>query len=84
MTLLLVTILSFLVRLVPLVLFVGMFVNFADPSGRWAVTRALNTINQPYLQLVRGVLPRVGALDISPILIWVLSIIVDRLLWRLV
>jgi uncharacterized protein YggT (Ycf19 family) len=84
MDLLLVNILSFLVGNLPLVLFVGWIVGMADPGGRWAVTRALNTISMPFFNLVGGVIPRIGALDISPILIVVLSMIVNRLLWQLV
>ncbi len=84
MDLFLVGILSFLVRNLPLVLFVSWIVSMADPGGRWAITRVLNTISLPFFSLVSGVIPRIGALDISPILIVVLSIIVNRLLWQLV
>lgn len=84
MDLLLVNILSFLVGNLPLVLFVGWIVGMADPGGRWAITRALNAISMPFFNLVGGVIPRIGALDISPILIVVLSMIVNRLLWQLV
>lgn len=84
MDLLLVNILSFLVGNLPLVLFVGWIVGMADPGGRRAITRALNTISMPFFNLVGGVIPRIGALDISPILIVVLSMIVNRLLRQLV
>lgn len=84
MGLLLIEILSFLVRNLPLVLMIAWIVGMADPDGRWAVTRVLQTISAPYFRLVSGVIPRIGALDISPILIVILSIIVNALLWRLV
>ena len=77
---LLYVILDRLVWLLPTVLFIGWIVGMADPSGRWAVTRVLNSVSAPFFNLVSGTLPRIGALDISPILIWLLSIIVGQLL----
>ena len=76
------TILSTLVWLLPFLLMVGWIVGMADPSGRWAVTRILSAIAAPYLRLVSGMLPRIGALDISPLLIWLMSILVGFLLRR--
>ena len=76
------TILNTLVWLLPLLLMVGWIVGMADPSGRWPVTRILATIAAPYLRLVSGMLPRIGALDISPLLIWLLSWLVRILLQR--
>lgn len=77
---LLFVILDRLVWLLPTVLFIGWIVGMADPGGRWAVTRVLNNIGAPFFNLVSGTLPRIGALDISPILIWLLSFIVGQLL----
>lgn len=77
---LLFSIMGFLVWILPTVLMVGWIVGMADPGGSWAVTRALNAISLPYLRRVSGMLPRVGQLDISPLLIWLLSFIVSRLL----
>ncbi len=76
------TILSTLVWLLPLLLMVGWIVGMADPSGRWPITRILNAVAAPYLRLVSGMLPRIGALDISPMLIWLMSILVGILLRR--
>lgn len=76
-------VLRFLVTTLPWVLFLGWILSMADPSGRWPVTRALNTISAPYLNLVSGLLPRVGALDISPMLIVLLSYIVNWMLYQL-
>ena len=76
------TILSTLVWLLPFLLMVGWIVGMADPSGRWPVTRILNAVAAPYLRLVSGMLPRIGALDISPLLIWLLSWLVRILLQR--
>ena len=80
---LLFTIMIQIVRIVPLVLFIGWIVNMADPHGSWAVTRVLNRISEPYFYRVRGLLPRVGMLDLSPILIVILVWIVGQLLWML-
>ena len=77
---LLFTVMYWLVWLLPTVLMIGWFVSMADPGGSWAVTRALNAISMPYLRRVSGMLPRVGQLDISPLLIWLLSYVVNRLL----
>ncbi len=80
---LLFSIMHTLVRLLPTALFIAWIVSLADPSGRWAVTRWLNAVSQPFFRLVGGMLPRIGQLDISPILIWLLSIVVDRMLFVL-
>ena len=79
---LLYTILSTLVWLLPWLLMAGWIIGMADPGGRWAVTRILNAIGMPYLRLVSGMLPRIGALDISPLLIVLLSWLVGLLLRR--
>ena len=77
---LLYSVLSWLVWALPWVLFIGWILSMADPGGSWAVTRTLNTISAPFLNLVSGTLPRIGMLDISPILIWILAFIVGQLL----
>ena len=77
---LLFSVMSWLVVALPTVLMIGWIVSLADPSGSWAVTRFLSTITLPYFHRVNGMLPRIGQLDISPLLIWILSIIVNRLL----
>jgi len=79
---LLYTILSTLVWVFPWVLMAGWIVGMADPGGRWAITRILNTIGAPFLRLVSGMLPRIGALDISPFIIIILSWLVGALLGR--
>src|SRR5438067_5176100 len=56
---LLYTILSTLVWVFPWVLMAGWIVGMADPGGRWAITRILNTIGAPFLRLVSGMLPRI-------------------------
>src|SRR5207248_7698609 len=71
-----------LVRVFPWVLMAGWIVGMADPGGRWAITRILNTIGMPFLRLVSGMLPRIGALDISPFIIIILSWLVGALLGR--
>ena len=76
------TILSILVRLLPWLLMAGWIISMADPSGRWAVTRVLTTISAPFLRLVRGMLPRIGQLDISPLIVVLLSWLVGILLRR--
>lgn len=84
MVALLFTIMLQIVWLVPLLLFVGWIINMADPHSNWAVTRILNRISQPYFSRVRGLLPTVGMLDLSPFLIVILSIIVRQLLRMLI
>lgn len=76
--------LHLLVTVLPTILFIGWIVSMADPSGHWAVTRLLNTISMPFFSLVSGTLPRIGMLDISPLLIWILSFVVNQLLYQLV
>lgn len=78
------SLLSFLVWLLPLLIFVGWILSMADPAGRWPITRILDRISSPYLRLVRGLIPRIGQLDISPILIWLVSFLITVLLPALV
>lgn len=72
-----------LVRAVPTFLFIAWIVSLADPDGRWVITRWLNAISQPFFRLVTGMLPRIGQLDISPILIVLMSFVVDQMLYVL-
>jgi uncharacterized protein YggT (Ycf19 family) len=80
MVALLFTIMLQIVWLVPMLLFIGWIVSMADPHSNWAVTRILNRISQPYLSRVRGLLPTIGMLDLSPFLIFILAWIVRQLL----
>ena len=77
---LLFTIMLRVVWLVPVLLFIGWIVSLADPSSRWAATRILNRVSDPYLRRVRGLLPTIGMLDLSPLLIFILAWIVQQLL----
>lgn len=74
------TIMYQLVWLLPMLLFIGWILNLADPHNNWAVTRILNMVSEPYLRRVRGLLPTVGMLDLSPFLIFILALIVRQLL----
>jgi uncharacterized protein YggT (Ycf19 family) len=65
---------------VPLLLYVGWIDTMADPNSLRSVTRILNRISEPYLYRVRGLLPTVGMLDLSPFLIFILAWIVRQLL----
>lgn len=73
-------ILSLAVWLLPWILMIGWIVSMADPDGRWPVTRVLRTIGAPFLRLVTGILPPIGALDISPFILVLMSWLVGRLL----
>lgn len=73
-------VLSLSVWLLPWVLMIGWIVAMADPDGRWAVTRALGAIGAPFLRLVAGILPPIGALDVSPFILVLMSWLVGRLL----
>lgn len=77
---LLFTIMLQIVWFVPVLLFIGWILQMADPSSRWAVTRILQRVSDPYLSRVRGLLPTVGMLDLSPLLIFILAWVVQRLL----
>lgn len=73
-------VLSLLVWLLPWALMIGWIAAMADPEGRWPVTRALGAIGAPFLRLVTGLLPPIGALDVSPFILVLMSWIVGRLL----
>lgn len=72
-----------LVSILPWVMMAGWIVGMADPSGSWAITRVLNGLCGPYLRLVSGMIPRIGMLDISPMLIFALGFVVRLLLVQL-
>lgn len=73
-------VLSLSVWLLPWLLMFGWIVSMADPDGRWAVTRVLGAIGAPFLRLVAGMLPPIGALDVSPFILVLMSWLVGRLL----
>jgi uncharacterized protein YggT (Ycf19 family) len=77
---LLLVILDRIVWLVIVALFVNFILSLADPGGRWAVTRVLNSVSDPYFRRVRGLLPTIGMLDLSGFLIFILAFIVRQLL----
>lgn len=73
-------VMSWIVNIFPWVMMAGWIVGMADPSGRWAATRILNAITLPFIRLTSGMLPRIGQLDISPLLVFLLSYVVSFLL----
>jgi uncharacterized protein YggT (Ycf19 family) len=77
---LLFTIMLRIVWLVPMLLFIGWIINMADPHSSWAVTRVANKLSDPYFRRVRGLLPTIGMLDLSPLVIVILAWIVQFLL----
>lgn len=64
----------------PWVMMAGWIIGMADPSGRWAATRVLGAITLPFVRLTSGMIPRIGQLDISPMLVFLLSYVVGFLL----
>ncbi len=76
-------VMSWIVNIFPWVMMAGWLVGMADPSGRWTATRVLNAITLPFIRLTSGMLPRIGQLDISPLLVFLLSYVVSFLLGRL-
>ncbi len=77
---LLFTIMLRVVWFIPVLLFIGWIISLADPQSRWAATRLLTRISDPYMRRVRGLLPTIGMLDLSPMLIFILAWIVQQLL----
>jgi uncharacterized protein YggT (Ycf19 family) len=69
-----------IIMLVIVALFVNFILSLADPGGRWAVTRFLTSVSDPYFRRVRGLLPTIGMLDLSGFLIFILAWIVRQLL----
>ena len=76
-------IMLWVINIFPWVMMAGWLVGLADPSGKWAVTRILSAITLPFVRLTSGMLPRIGQLDISPMLVFLLSYVVGFLLVRL-
>ena len=61
------------IRLVVIVLWLlvlgRVLVSWIDPSGRTRAGRLLVQLTEPALAPIRAVLPRTGALDLSPLLV---------------
>lgn len=49
-----------------------------DPNG--PIVRALDSVTEPILEPLRRVVPRVGAIDITPMVAIVLIIVIQRVL----
>jgi uncharacterized protein YggT (Ycf19 family) len=77
---LLFTIMIWLVNIFPWVMMAGWIIALADPGGRWAVTRFLQAVTMPFVRATSGMLPRIGMLDLSPMVAIILSWIVGYLL----
>ena len=64
----------------PWVMIVGWLIGMADPAGNWTATRILSAITLPFLRMTNGMVPRIGQLDLSPFLVFLLSYVVGFLL----
>ena len=73
-------VMGWIVNIFPWVMMAGWIVGMADPSGRWTATRVLNAVTLPFIRMTSGMLPRIGQLDISPLLVFLLSYVVSFLL----
>lgn len=67
----------------PWVLIAAWVLSLADPHFAWGITRVLNTISLPFLRMTRGMVPPVGQLDLSPLLVFLLAYVVSFLLANL-
>ena len=56
---LLFTIMLRVVWFIPVLLFIGWIISLADPQSRWAATRLLTRISDPYMRRVRGLLEKI-------------------------
>lgn len=78
------SIMSLIITIFPWIMMAGWIIGLADPSGSWAATRILNALTLPFVRLTSGMLPRIGQLDISPMLVFLLAYVVNFLLAALV
>lgn len=77
---LLFTVMLWVINIFPWVMIAGWLIALADPAGKWAATRVLGAITLPFIRMTSGMIPRIGQLDLSPFLVFLLSYIVDFLL----
>lgn len=80
---LLFSVMIWLINVFPWIMMIGWIIGMADPAGRWLATRVFNALTLPFIRLTSGMLPRIGQLDISPLLVFVLSYVVSFLLGAL-
>ncbi len=77
---LLFTIMLWLLTIFPWIMIAGWILSMADPAANWAITRILNAITNPFLRITRGMIPTIGQLDLSPLLVFLLAYVVSYLL----
>ncbi|CAA9584586.1 MAG: hypothetical protein AVDCRST_MAG18-3638 [uncultured Thermomicrobiales bacterium] len=80
MTALAFSLMSWVIGIFPWVMMGGWIIGLADPGGNWAATRILNAITLPFIRLTSGMVPRIGQLDLSPMLVFLLAYVVSFLL----
>lgn len=77
---LLFTVMLWVINIFPWVMIAGWLIGMADPAGNWTATRILSAITLPFLRMTSGMVPRIGQLDLSPFLVFLLSYVVGFLL----
>jgi YggT family protein len=73
-------ILAALVNLLAIAIFIRALLSWVAPDPRNPLARALDAVTEPILQPLRQIVPRVGMIDITPLVAIVLLQVIAALL----
>ncbi len=60
-------IISFLIQLLVIAIFIRVLLSWVQPDPYNPIVRALDAVTEPILQPLRQIIPRIGMIDITPI-----------------
>ncbi len=73
-------ILGFLLTAMQIALVVRMLFSWFDPTGRTAIGGVLAVVTDPVIVPVRRVMPNTGMVDLSPMVVWLIIFLLQKLL----
>ncbi len=72
-------IIALLLQLLSLAIFIRALLSWVSPDPNNPIVRALDSITEPILQPLRQIVPRVGMIDITPIVAIILLSVIAQL-----
>ncbi len=72
-------IIALLLQLLSLAIFIRALLSWVSPDPYNPIVRALDSITEPILQPLRQIVPRVGMIDITPIVAIILLSVIAQL-----
>lgn len=72
-----------ILNLYSLVLLARVIASWLDPWAYSPISRLLVRLTEPLLGPIRRLLPRSGPVDLSPLILFLLLVLLSRLLWSI-